>query len=243
MLYSGDKDWAVGYWGWLRKNVDKQYFRHRLLKCDRSEQAIFSLLMQIYADKKKESPRDNLILGEKTPTHLYYVPTLFEWFPQAKVIQTFRDPRAIFVSNLKKVRKGKGGLKVKVEFLPGKLLDPFVAPVELLHITKAWLDAVRLHIKYEQLYPQRYRMVRFEDLINKPEIEVRQICDFLDIPFATTMLEEIAIVGSSFQSQRRVSGGFDMAAAERWQDHINPFVKAWFSISGKRQLQKFGYTP
>src|SRR5687767_6385623 len=43
-LYS-KKVRALGAWGWLNKNVDKQHFTQRLLKSDRSERAIFSLVM------------------------------------------------------------------------------------------------------------------------------------------------------------------------------------------------------
>jgi hypothetical protein len=242
-LYSLEKLRRVfGSWGWLSRSVDKQYFTRRLLESDRSERAIFSLVMQSYAEVKGGNA-DDLILGDKTPTHLYYVPTLLEWFPGAKIIHTFRDPRGIIVSKLKKVEKGLEGPQVRFSYLPEWLLDPLITPIEVMHITKFWFDAARLHAKYEQLYPRQYHLVRFEDLITEPEKQIRQICDFLNIEFENAMLDEINIVGSSYQTERRGPAGIDKKAIDRWREHINPLIRVWFSVSGRKQLKKFGYTP
>jgi Sulfotransferase family len=238
-----DNSRRIGYWGWLRKSVDKQVFRQRLLESDRSERAIFSLLMQSYAELKRGEVYDDLILGEKTPTHLYYVPTLLEWFPHAKIIHTFRDPRGIFVSVLKRVKTGKWNLRAKFPSIPGWLLNSMIDPVGLLHVTKTWLDAASLHSRYKQLYPQNYHLVRFEDLIAEPENQIKQVCDFLNVPFDGRMLEEIRVIGSSYQPQRHGPSGFDKQAIDRWRQHINPLVSAWFSILGRKHLQEFGYHP
>lgn len=242
-MYSDSKTSAGGYWRWLSKHVDKVVFKERLLESDRSERAIFALMMQVYAEKKKGVISTDLILGEKTPTHLYYVPTLLEWFPQAKIIHTFRDPRAIFVSTLKFMKTGEWGLKAKLPSVPPWLLDPVIHPIEVLRITKVWFDAVRLHATYEQLYPQQYHFVRFEDLISDPAGQLQHICGFLNVPFESQMLEEVAVVGSSFYAQPRVVTGLDRKATERWREHIHPLVKAWFSILGSKHLKKFGYLP
>lgn len=234
---------ALGTWGWFTKSVDKERFTRQLLESDRSERAIFSVIMQSYAEVKKGPGAADLILGDKTPTHLYHVPTLLEWFPEAKIIHTFRDPRGIIVSKLKKVEKGLEGPQLRFTFLPEWLLDPFITPIEVVHITKFWLDAARLHARYEQRYPHQYYLVKFEDLISEPERQIKQICNFLNIEFKNAMLEEVTQVGSSYQAERRGPAGIDRSAVDRWKEHINPLIRAWFSLSGRKQLKKFGYTP
>jgi hypothetical protein len=167
-----------------------------------------------------------------------------EWFPNAKIIHTFRDPRAIVVSTIKKIHKNqRGSLKSKVSSAPAWLIDPLITPVETFHISQAWFDAARLHAQYEQSYPQSYRLLRFEDFISDPETQIRQVCEFLELPFQAEMLAEVVTVGSSFENQHLGARGFDQKAAERWKDHINPLVKAWFSTLGRQQLEQFGYTP
>jgi hypothetical protein len=234
---------SLGTWGWFGKSVDRAQFTQRFLASDRTERALFSLIMQTYAEVNKGSRGGELILGDKTPTHLYYVPTLLEWFPEAKLIHTFRDPRGIIVSKLKKVEKGSEGPQVRFSYLPWWLLDPLIAPIEVLHISKFWFDAVRLHARYEQMYPKQYYLLRFEDLVSDPDKQIRQICHFLNIEFDPRMLAEVTQVGSSYQVQRHGPAGIDQKAADRWREHINPLIKLWFSISGRKQLEKFGYTP
>jgi hypothetical protein len=57
------------------------------------------------------------------------------------------------------------------------------------------------------------------------------------------MLDDIAVVGSSFHAQHRVGDGIDQTVARRWEEHINPLARAWFSILGRKQLERFGYIP
>lgn len=231
------------YWSWLRKHVDQQHFTQRLLATDRSERAIFTMLMQVYAETKCGAITPNMVLGEKTPTHLYYVPTLLEWYPQAKIIHTFRDPRGIFVSTLKRMQSGKWGFKNKLPSVPARLLNPFDIPSAMLHTTKGWLDAVRLHAAYKQMYGAQYHLVRFEDLVVNPQEHVRQVCSFLNVPFDATMVADTRVISSSYHDQRRGASGFDAHAVNRWQEHINPLIRAWFAILGRKYLKTFGYLP
>ncbi|HLF25783.1 MAG TPA: sulfotransferase [Anaerolineae bacterium] len=241
-MFSGRSAGGSAYWQWLRQHVDRRDFARRLLDTDRGERAIFRLLMQVYAEQHKGGDPNRLILGEKTPSHYCYVPTLLEWFPNAKIIHTFRDPRAILMSTVKKVhKKNRGSLRTKASFLPGGLLDPLVGPVELLHITQAWFDAARRHTRYARLYPRNYFLLRFEDLIGEPDKVLRAVCDFIDVPFDASLLDEVTVLNSSYQDGPQGSAGFDRQALERWRRHIHPFAQAWFSIVGRRQLKQFGY--
>ena len=217
------------YWVWLRRHVDRQTFRRRLLDTDRSERAIFLLLMQLYAEGTSGASQDELFLGEETPTHIYYLPTLFEWFPEARVIHLLRDPRAIVAAQIEQVRE-YGGVTARLRLLPRWLRDRLDAPAELLHITQKWSDAVRLHSRYERLYPQKYRLFRFEDMIAEPEGCVGQVCDFLDVPFQGGMLEDSVITDPSFRE-----------AIRKQQEEAKPWMRAWFAAICRKQLKSFGY--
>lgn len=241
-MYS-DKTPTTGYWGWIKRNIDANSFQNFLLETDRSDRAIFTLMLLLYTEKQKGGVNEQLIIGEKTPTHLYYVPTLMEWFPNAKIIHTFRDPRGIFVSTLKRMQEGKWGLKAKYPSIPDQLINPTILPTTTLFITKTWFDAVRLHLKYKQQYGERYLLVKFEDLITNAEDQVAQICDFLNVPLQARMLDEVVVVSSSYRAQRHGPSGFDIQSANRWQDHIDPSVRAWFSVLGAKHLKQFGYMP
>jgi len=242
-LYNERRARGKDFWSWLNNNVERDEFKRELHKTDRSDRAIFDLLMQFYAQRRKGAVGPEMILGEKTSANIYYVPTLFEWFPNVKIIHTSRDPRGIFVSAAKLVKAGKWGLREKFPGLPGWAVDPLLEGVMGLYVTKTWLDAARLHSVYEQLYPDRYCLVRFEDFLQDPEAQVRNLCAFLGVPFEAHMLEDVTVVGSSYRAERIVHEGIDHKAADRWKDHIHPLASAWFSKMGGKHLKNFGYAP
>jgi hypothetical protein len=200
------------------------------------------MLIELYAEKRKNPMTDGLVLGEKTPSHFNYIPTLLDWFPNAKIIHTFRDPRAILVSELKKMRKKeREGPKRVFKSIPGWMLEPFEPPVELVHTTRSWLRAAHWHSFCQQRYPENYAMVRFEDLVTQPEREIKRLCRFGNIQFEPAMVSEVRVVGSSFQSQHRSGTGFDKSTLTRWKSSLNPALRLWFSLVMGEQLKNFGY--
>ena len=219
-----------GAWRWLQRNVDKASFTKGLLETDRSDRAIFNLVMQLYGENKP-------ILGEKTPSHLYHVPTLLDWFPNSKVIHTFRDPRAIFVSELKKKGRSKATQARARRFQQAGA--PFVSCV-LLQVTLTWIRCAHLHKKYKKRYSERYCLIRFEDLVRESEKQLELLTNFLAVDLTALNLEDVTS-NSSFTNQRG-KPGIDAGAADRWQEHIDPWVNRWFMFWCGKQLEQFGYT-
>ncbi len=243
-LYTDHFALKISYWQWLKHNVARETLTRTFLATDRSERALFLAMMRVYAEFAKPGHAD-LILGEKTPTHLYYVPTLLEWFPRAKVIQTMRDPRAIIVSKLKKVNRktSRDGFLKRLDENSRRMMEPFADPLEVAHTGKAWLDAAHLDEKYARDFPEQYRLLRFEDLIADPKANVNSLCEWLEIPYEAAMLEEIHVVASSFESQHRSESGIDTRALERWKEVSHPLVNAGFELFGQQQMKRFGYVP
>jgi omega-hydroxy-beta-dihydromenaquinone-9 sulfotransferase len=234
--------YSPGFWPWLRRNVPPEVVHRRLSASSLTEQAIFSMLIELYRERGCRSGRD-VIEGEKTPQHLYNVETFVEWFPGCRIIHTFRDPRGIFASQLRQLQRGRWGPKGALRrFLPERVADAILTPYQLAHTTWRWRDAVRLHRKYQALLGDRYTMVRFEDLVAQPEAEVRRMCHFLSVPFQPSMLEGVDMVGSGFHAERHIGAGLDASAAERWRSHVHPIVSTWFSLVFRGALREFGYS-
>jgi len=242
-MYSG-KFWGL-YWSKLADGslgVDKEAMLQRILDSDRSEKEIYSILLQMDVDVT-----DRTVLGDKTGPHLYRVPMLLEWFPEAKVVHTFRDPRAVLASEHKK-RLGKLRRQIAKSRRAGYTLRPIVLGLKapfysltiVFYITFAWLWAARLHYKYARLYPNNYYLSRFEDLVQDADNSIKKLCEFLDIEFHFTMLNPPKI-GSSFAP--RGGAGFNEQTLDRWQGYLKPWMKVWLRLWAKRGLKRFGYLP
>jgi hypothetical protein len=232
-IYSGEFRKSSKYrdvsaqWRWIVEKVDKEDFLQRILDSDRSEQALFAVMMRVFADSKAKP-----IMGEKTPAHVRYVPTILEWFPEGRIIHMVRDPRGIFVSELRR--------RKKAETYPYKQLKRFDFLFKLyilLQTTIVWFESAYRCSKYKRLYPSNYYPLKFEDLVKDPENRVARVCDFLGVDFQDKMLNQFVVSGG-FQAGK---DGFDAQAADRWRHHIDPWINSWFSLLFRKYLKELGY--
>jgi len=234
-IYYGDlersfnkyRSWSY-HWKWIIEVIDREDFLQRILDSDRSERALFTVMMRVYADHMGKP-----IMGEKTPVHLRYVPTLVEWFPNGKIIHMLRDPRAIFVSELRRRRRELYSTPYKQLSQVDFLFTVFI----VLQITFVWFESILRYHKYKKLYPNNYYPLKFEDLINDPEKHIRQVCDFLGVAFQEQMLEQV-VVSDGFKQGK---AGFDGQAATRWKEHIPRWINAWFSFWFRKYLKELGH--
>lgn len=221
------------HWRWLQKNVGPEVLLQRISGSDRSERAIFALLMEARA-------KTETVLGEKTPGHIHFVPTFLEWFPKARIIHMIRDPRAVFVSDFHR-RWVRPFMNTYFPYKQLRSVKPLYALFVLLRMSLEWFMAANYHFKYKERYPDNYYLLRFEDLVSDPENQIRQLCNFLGVEFQYQMLEQKAInVGTGFTA-RREKIGFDKQAINRWKEHISLWAQLWFSLWAKKYMKEFDY--
>ena len=217
------------FWKWLATRVPREEVLTRLQATDRSERAIFAELLELYAER-----RGKRIHGEKTPAHLRYVPTLLGWYPGARVVHMMRDPRGIFVSELRRRGSTQGGLPYRLLRRVRPLLTAFV----LLETTIIWTEGAWRAGRYRRAYPDRYRMVRFEDLVGRPEEELTALCEWLGIEYQSAMLEQRVVSVGARLGER----GIDRDAATRWLGTIPGWADRWFRTLLGSRLRALGYT-
>lgn len=120
--------------------------------------------------------------GEKTPHHYMYIRLLLQWFPEARILVMVRDPRAVCNSLLvvpwrKWDWRGVGSLE----------------PRSLKRMRRLYLDAVQWQRHVDDLRLRwsedpRIRIVTYESLVQKPDVVVRQVCEFVEEDFVESML-------------------------------------------------------
>jgi hypothetical protein len=218
------------FWRWVKRSVPPDELERRLLAAPRTEAGQFDALLRAYADT-----RGKAIPGEKTPAHVAFVDELLTWYPGAKVVHMIRDPRGVFVSELRRRFETPTAVPYRWLVRVPALFRAFV----LLETAWAWAGAVRHHRRLLARHASAYRLVRFEDLVRDPEATVDALCAFLGVAPEPAMLEqEVTSRGTQLGQS-----GFDAGAADRWRETIGRGQAAWLGRLLGRRLAELGYEP
>ena len=229
------------FWPWLGRNLTADELAPRLRATDLTERGLFELMLTVYAEAHRDVPVRELVIGEKTPAHLGEVPTLVAWFPDARIVHTVRDPRGVYASRLRRAQQGEWGLKARMPWLPGRLVDPLLPPIEAAYAARSWNAAARWDRRLPGDLGERYLRIRFEDLVTAPEATIRRVCEFLGVEFAPAMMLDTDIVGSSFESDRHARAGFDATIADRWRREVGAPTRRLLGWATRRDLARLGY--
>lgn len=111
-----------------------------------------------------------LRIGDKNPLYSIFAKRLLRIFPEAKFICIIRDYRDNFVS----IRKLS---ELKME-----------APVLSLQVYR-WKYALREFVRCNKKYPERFRIIRYEDLVTDQERVVRELFGFIGIPYDPSVFQ------------------------------------------------------
>jgi hypothetical protein len=216
------------FWRWLTRHVPQPDLEARLLAAERSERGIFTALLRAYADR-----RGKAVMGEKTPAHLAFVETLLEWYPGARIVHMVRDPRAVYVSEVRRRSEHPESVPYRWLVRRPRLLRTFV----LLEVSWAWAAAVSRHRQLARRHARSYRMVRFEDLVAAPEATLGALCAFLGVALEPRMLRQRVTSKGSMVGQP----GFDAAAADRWRTSIGAHEAHWIRRLLGARIEEMGY--
>ena len=179
------------------------------------------------------------VIGEKTPDNIQYISLLAAIFPKAKFIHIVRDPRDCAVSswffscsNLDK----------------NKMLNQSFDE-HILHYADYWQQHIVSGRTSGMELGERYTEIYFEDLVEHPTAQLKNIISFLDV--ATTNDELHRCVSStSFSSQTggRKPGQEAPDAFLRkgivgdWRNHFGQSLNDQFATIAGKSMKRFGYS-
>jgi hypothetical protein len=235
MLYGGEYQrhsrWRAPspYWRWLVESVPREEMEKRLLNAERTERGLFGAFLQVYADVKGKA-----VMGEKTPTHLAYIDTLLEWFPDGRVIHMLRDPRAIYVSDRHRRRSTARRPYTWLMKIP-LLLEMYLLMLTIVN----WRAAVDRHGQLQRRHAGRYMLVRFEDLVQRPDETVRQVFEFIGVATPPNAATQVAVRP---QHGMRSTEKLDPEAADRWRSRIHPLARHILTFALRARMRRFGYS-
>jgi len=156
---------------------------------------------------------------DKTPRYFLIVDFILELFPQASAILLVRHPLDVLASIV--TTWGSDRL-----WLHHALLDLYHGPL-LLH--QAALK-----------YPDRLLRVRYEDLVQDPEVTCRAVCSRFDLAFEPQMLKATAtnaLKGRMGDKSSNIAReGLVADSIGRWHDVLGTPLRRWFARRYMRRL-------
>jgi len=167
------------------------------------------------------------IYGAKFPVHFRYSEELIDNFKDSKIFFLTRDPRAIYVSDVKKKKKESKGeyYRFKVKYL----IRFFV----LFYTIIEWRMSLKVYEKCMRKYStNRFKLMKYENVIHENKSVINDIAAFINCSVDDLNLDEIKIVDSSYE------GGI---SADRWKESINSLEKFVFKLLIGRKMKKYGY--
>lgn len=130
---------------------------------------------------------------DQTPRNAFYVAEILDLYPEARVVNMVRDPRDVLLSQKRKWRRrflGARGIPFREALRSWVNYHPVI-------IGKLWNSSIRAVSRFDG--DDRVHTLRFEDLLEDPEGEVRRACDLAGIDFREDLLEVPQIGSSSGQ--------------------------------------------
>ena len=177
------------------------------------------LVFSLYARSKGKER-----YGDKTPIHVLHVDYLSKLFPEARFLHVIRDGRDVTLSYL------------DVDFGVDTLWDGAV-------YWKRFVEAGRR--AGAALGSERYREIRYEDLIDAPERNISNLCEFVGIEYERAMLryfENDGDIGRAVRHHRNLRLP-PTSGLRDWRKEMSRPDLAVFDVLAGDLLEDLGYEP
>jgi len=164
---------------------------------------------------------------EKTPANRNCVPQIFARFPQAKLLVTMRDPRALLGAQiaLEKTRKTRR--------------------FSVYYVVAHWRTAAELAKKIRDGEVPGL-VVGYEDLALDPKTSMQKVCDYLEITFDPEIVLNPTKVGRSWAGNSAAGVSFSEISTEpvtRWQRELSDDEIGWVEWHCRDLMPELGYEP
>lgn len=167
--------------------------------------------------------------GDNTPQDIFSIADIAGLFPECRIIICARDVRDFLISYKYQWRMSRSENVARVK----SLYHPVVTSL----LWRANVEQIREVARV--IPPAHWTLIRYEDLVQKPEEEVRKICSVIDENFSEGML----LVNSNNSSFEARKPGIFTGSVGRWKQgqDVTPEEIFIAELITKRQMQRVGY--
>jgi hypothetical protein len=181
---------------------------------------LYDRLFMRYAERHGKSR-----WGEKSPLHTWHLEDMARLFPDAQFLGVVRHPAASVQSNIDRF-KGTGIRTAR------------------LH----WNRNTHEIVRNAALQGDRFALIRYEDLVLRPEALLRELLDWLGEPWSDAVLRHHDVVPAREGQAREVEGWtrtddpIDDSRVSKWTRTMSAEDRAWISKRMGDRAAFFGYS-
>lgn len=184
--------------------------------------------------RRMATENNKQIAVEQTPRNIFFAGELLTRYPNCRIIEIVRDPRAVLYSQRTRWRiRFSGGTNIPLL----QSLRVFVA-YHAITMSGLWTAAVKSGLKVKG-HP-RFISIRYEDLVNDPEASLRRLCAFLGVDFNEQMLAAPHAT-SSTRAANREARGFYRSSVNAWEDKLPRGDRALCNLIARTCAAEHGY--
>jgi hypothetical protein len=199
---------------------DPERIREEFLQGEPTYGRLFALFHQHHAESMGKTR-----WGDKSLHTERYADRVFAEYPDARIVHTIRDPRDRYAS----VRKRHGKDVPRVGAATGR-----------------WLASTRDARRNRRRYPDRYLIVRYEDLAMDPERMMRRICTFIGEGYTPEILSMEGARDHRDGGGNSSFGDVDTRtistkAIGRYRTVLTPFELRYIELVAGGTMRRFGY--
>lgn len=224
-------------WGDFGLEIDDLIARWRALPAIKPGLAVRAFF-ELYAEKQGK-PR----WGDKTPGYTQHIRKISKVLPEARFIHLIRDGRDVTLSRTQTLA---------------------LKDVPIAKSARRWKKRLK-RARRQGAKVDHYLELRYETLVSEPEATIRQICDFIELPFDPAMLShherseerlqeldrDIPAMGgrlprsaeSRMALHERTTKPIDTEAIGKWRTQMAPEDVAEFESVAGDLLVELGYEP
>ena len=227
VLFGGEPKWREHEY----RNFPQQKFRETFERIAfdpaNSERDLLALMAEAYAGTMGASLDRIKRWIEKTPANRNHVDEIFTRFPNAKLLVTLRDPRAILATQiaLEKTRKTKR--------------------FSVYYVIAHWRAVARL-ARRVRAGDGAGLFVQFEQLVSEPAGVMKNVCEYLEINFDPEIVLNPTKIGEPWGGNSAAQIAFSKVSAEpasRWEKELSEDEVGWVEWHCRDLMPEFGYEP
>ncbi len=175
---------------------------------------------------------------DQTPRNALYIGEILKAYPEARIISMVRDPRSVLLSQKNKWKR---------KFLGASQIPLFESIRSYFNyhpytITQLWNASLGVVEKNKD--DPRVMVVRYEEIVTKPEETIRKICLFLGMPYMKEMLDIPYIGSSSGHDESNANLGLTSTSIRKSFDDVLTSGEIYIcEKSAMHYMQEYDYVP